>query len=65
MENTQEWKAFSWHCVNCGILVEGYQNKKGDIKVECRRCRVVMIRKPKHPNQDFFHVYAPKGMQRI
>ena len=44
MTKHDEWVPFSWHCPNCGALVTGYKNAQGTIKLECERCRVVMVR---------------------
>ena len=65
MNRVEEWVPFSWHCVNCGNIVTGYRNSRGDIKVECRRCRTAMVRTLKAPKQDIIKVYAPEGVERI
>ena len=65
MIKEEPWVPFSWHCVNCGEIVTGYKNSKGDIKVECRRCKVAMVRTLKTPRCDIIKVYAPAGMKRI
>ena len=50
---------------DCGTIVTGYKNSRGDIKVECRRCQTVMIRTLKTPKHDIIKAYAPEGMERI
>lgn len=65
MSMTDEWVPFSWHCVNCGNIVTGYKNSRGDIKVECKKCRTVMVRTLKNRKQDNITVYAPPGQERI
>lgn len=65
MAITQDWKPFSWHCVNCGTIVIGYKNSKGDIKVECKHCHSVMVRTIKTPRHDLINVYAPPGEQHV
>lgn len=63
-----EWKPFSWYCVNCGTLMSGFKNKNGDTKGQCTKCGVVMVRtfkSKKKQNVDCFEAYAPKGMVRI
>ena len=47
MAKHDEWTPLSWHCANCGTIVVGYRNAQGAIKVQCNRCRVVMVRKIK------------------
>lgn len=59
----QQWEPFSWYCVNCGAMVTGYRNSNGDIKVECKKCRTVMVRKIKNSRRDTLDVFAPEGMQ--
>lgn len=65
MKNHEEWVPFSWHCPNCGAKVIGYKNEKGTIKVECTRCRVVMVRTFKGRRHDTIDIYAPKGEERV
>ena len=60
-----DWVPFSWHCVNCGNIVTGYKNGRGDIKVECRQCHTIMMRTFRTAKSDIIKVYAPKGMVRI
>ena len=52
MRMAEEWTPFSWHCSNCGTIVTGYKNANGDIKVECSRCHVVMVRRIKGRRHD-------------
>jgi len=61
----EEWIPFTWHCPNCGAKVTGYKNEKGTIKVECRRCYVVMVRSFKGRRHDTIDLYAPKGEERL
>lgn len=63
--NEFEWKPFSWHCVNCGTIVTGYKNSRGDIKVECRTCHAVMVRTIKNAKQDRMNIFAPAGTVHI
>lgn len=42
-----------------------YKNAQGDIKVECERCHVVMVRKIKGRRHDTIDLYAPKGQERM
>lgn len=65
MVKHDEWAPFSWHCSNCGTIVTGYKNAQGDIKVECTRCHVVMVRKMKGRRHDTIDLYAPKGQERL
>lgn len=62
MKEYDEWRPFSWYCANCGHMVTGYKNKKGDIKVECTVCRVVMVRTLKGRRHDSIDLYAPAGV---
>ncbi|MCD7778902.1 MAG: hypothetical protein LUH47_10465 [Clostridiales bacterium] len=64
MREKEEWIPFRWHCPNCGVLVTGYKNKQGTIKVECKRCRSVMVRKLMGVRHDCIDIYAPKGQVR-
>lgn len=65
MRTAEEWIPFSWHCSNCGNVVTGYKNQNGDIKVQCSKCHVVMIRKFKSKKHDTIDVFAPKGLERL
>jgi len=64
MKIAEEWTTFSWHCANCGTVVTGLKNQNGDIKVQCSRCRVVMVRRFKSKRCDTIDVYAPRGCER-
>lgn len=63
MRETDAWTPFSWHCPNCGVIVTGYKNQNGDIKVECTRCRVVMVRKIRNKAHDTIDVFANKNQK--
>ena len=39
------WYPFSWYCPNCGTQLIGFKNAEGMIKVECKRCLAVSVRK--------------------
>lgn len=65
MAKHDEWVPFSWHCPNCGALVTGYKNAQGTIKLECERCRVVMVRSFKGRRHDSIDLYAPVGAERV
>lgn len=56
-----EWKIFQWHCPNCGNKVTGFKNEKGDIKAQCCRCKVCMVRVIKTPKHQTIEVFAPKA----
>ena len=47
--NHDTWKPIPWYCVNCGNKVVGMMNAKEVIKVECHRCKAVMMRSFKKP----------------
>lgn len=64
MRTAETWVPFSWHCSNCGTIVTGYKNQNGDIKVQCSRCQVVMVRRFKNKKHDTIDLYAPKGQER-
>lgn len=63
--NKDKWKPFLWHCFNCGNIVVGYRNKKGDIKAECEKCRTCMVRVIKEKNHDTVDVFAPPGSSQL
>ena len=65
MTGKNEWRPFIWHCVNCGCIVTGFKNNEGKIKVECKRCRTVMVRILKNKRKDTIDVFAPQGQERI
>ena len=65
MAKHDEWTPFSWHCANCGTIVVGYRNAQGAIKVQCNRCRVVMVRKIKSRRHSTIDVYAPEGQEEL
>lgn len=60
MQELTNWRPFSWHCPNCGEISVGYQNAQGTIKVECRHCHTVMVRKVMGRRHDRIDIYAPK-----
>ena len=64
MKKAEEWIPFSWHCANCGAIVTGYKNRNGDIKVQCSRCGIVMVRRIKNQTHDTIDLFAPKGQER-
>lgn len=64
MRLAEEWVSFTWYCSNCGTLVTGFKNQNGDIRVECSRCRAVMVRRVKNKRCDSIDVYAPRGLER-
>ena len=59
MTIAEEWTQITWYCVNCGTKVAGYKNKRGDIKVECKKCKTAMIRSQKNPKQEVMKVFFP------
>ena len=63
MAKHDEWVPLSWHCANCGGIVTGFKNAKGDIKAECSRCRVVMVRTIKGRRHDTIDLYAPREQE--
>ena len=65
MTGQEIWVPFSWHCANCGTIVTGYKNSDGAIKVECKRCRTVMVRKIKGRRHDTIDLYAPKNQEHL
>ena len=65
MDRVDEWILFTWHCANCGNIVTGYKNARGDIKVECSRCHAVMVRVIKSRRHDTIDLYAPKGEEHV
>ena len=56
-----EWVPFSWHCPNCGKIVTGLKDESGTIKVTCRHCQLVMVRKLKSRRRDIIELFPPKG----
>jgi ribosomal protein S27E len=54
------WEPCAWYCSNCGTLVTGYKNAEGMIKVECKKCGTVLVRKTKGRRHDTIEMYAPK-----
>jgi len=40
-------------------------NGSGSFKVECNRCRVVMVRTPRSRRHDTISIYAPDGQEHI
>lgn len=63
MTKHDEWISLSWHCSNCGNIVQGFKNSKGNIKVECNKCHVIMIRTIKGRRHDTIDLYAPRGQE--
>ena len=64
MRPEEIWVPFSWHCSNCGAIVTGYKNQNNDIKVQCSRCQVVMVRRFKSRKHDTIDLFAPEGQER-
>ena len=65
MKEKDEWKLFSWYCLNCAGLVTGFKRRNGEIKVVCEHCGSTMVRRLKTPQHDVVDIYAPAGMERI
>lgn len=57
----REWVPFSWHCPNCGKIVTGFNNHSGMIKVTCKHCSLVMIRKLKSRRRDILELFPPRA----
>lgn len=64
MRPEEIWVPFSWYCSNCGAIVTGYKNQNNDIKVQCSRCQVVMVRRFKSRKHDTIDLFAPEGQER-
>ena len=60
MQHNEEWKPFTWHCSQCGADVTGYKNERGDIEVQCNKCRLVMVRTIKGKRHSTMELYTPK-----
>ena len=56
---------FSWYCPNCGTQLIGFKNAEGMIKVECKRCLAVSVRKVMGRRHNRIDVYAPKGQETV
>ena len=65
MAKHDEWTPLSWHCANCGTIVVVYRYAQCAIKVQCNRCRVVMVRKIKSRRHSTIDVYAPEGQEEL
>lgn len=63
MAKHDEWVPLSWHCSNCGGIVSGFKNANGDIKTECKKCHVVMVRTIKGRRHDTIDLYAPSDKE--
>lgn len=61
MAKYDTWKVFKWHCPNCGTLVTGFRNEKGDIKADCCTCKVSMILSVKTEKHETLELYAPRA----
>ena len=59
------WYPFSWYCPNCGTKLIGFINAEGMIKVECKRCLAVSVRKVMGRRHNRIDVYAPKGQETV
>ncbi len=46
-----------WYCPNCGELAAGYPNRNNITKVECKRCHITMLRKPKGRHHDIIEMF--------
>lgn len=44
---------------------EDHFQAKGEFKVACPKCRVVMVRTPKGRRRDTIELYAPKGQKHV
>lgn len=62
---TEMWSPFSWHCPNCGTIVTGFKNQKGDIKVQCNRCQIVMVRRLRGAKHDTIDLFAKENQERL
>jgi len=59
MMKTEEWIPFTWYCPNCGATVIGFKNQQGSIKLECQRCRIVMVKTFRGRRHELIEIYAP------
>lgn len=57
MGELRPWKPIAMHCPNCGNKVVGYSNDDRVMKVECNRCKVVLISKQKTRRRFDISVY--------
>ncbi len=49
MENIIVWEPVQLYCPNCGKKIMGYQNNKGVTKMQCDRCRYMVVTVKKSP----------------
>ncbi len=59
MENINEWEVVQVHCLNCGKTIMGYQNKYGVTKMQCDRCKSVLVSRKKSPKKYFVTIERP------
>lgn len=55
----QDWRVYSWYCINCKEEVAGMKNKKNQIRVKCPGCKSRMIRTIISRRHDVIEIYAP------
>lgn len=60
MTRHEEWIPFSGRCYNCGAAVTGYKDMKGTVKIECKKCHVVMVRKVMGRRHRRIDLYDPE-----
>ncbi len=64
MQSNDVWTPTQWHCLGCGSLVTGFTNARGDIKVECKVCKMVMVRTVKGQRHSTVETYTPKAPRK-
>ena len=58
------WEPLSWFCPNCATKVIAYKNDKGEFKVQCNRCGVVMVQKIKNRRCNRMEIYDAGDVDR-
>ena len=59
-ESKDAWLPFGWHCPHCGNQLIGFRKTEGVIKVECKRCLAVSVRKVMGRRHNRIEVYVHK-----
>ena len=57
--NNNEWQAVQMFCPNCGKKIMGYKNKYGVVKMQCDRCKVIVVSSKKTPRKQEITVELP------
>ena len=52
----------SMYCLKCGHKIIGYQGEDGSVRMECKKCGVVVFSKPRRPHELAIRVISKRAV---